>query len=212
MRLIAGRKNSLFMMAAPRRHNCDFGHIFQAGRACGPQLTLFVPAGRKWLQFARVGCVHVPFARDEARSARQPALRAGAVPVALAGRRLGARRRRGAAARAPAGREAGPAGARGRRARGGRAPPFVSRGGIKLANALDALGLDVGGPQRARRRRLDRRLHRLPAPARRGARGRGRRRLRRARLAAALGPAGDGDRAHQRPRAPARTTFRTRPT
>src|SRR6266536_3700458 len=30
------------------------------------------------------------------------------------------------------------------------APPFVSRGGIKLANALDALGLDVAG-----RRALD---------------------------------------------------------
>src|SRR4051812_50128721 len=27
------------------------------------------------------------------------------------------------------------------------APPFVSRGGVKLANALDALGIDVAGGQ-----------------------------------------------------------------
>ena len=47
--------------------------------------------------------------------------------------------------------------------------------------ALDALGLDVSGPPRARRRRVDRRLHRLPAAARRAPRRRARRRLRRAR-------------------------------
>ena len=46
-------------------------------------------------------------------------------------------------------------------------PPYVSRGGVKLANALDALGVDVSRPPRARRRRLHRRLHRLPAAARR---------------------------------------------
>ena len=105
------------------------------------------------------------------------------------------------AARAPAGREARAAGRRGRRARArAQAPEFVSRGGVKLANALDALRLAVDRPPGARRRRLDRRLHRLPAPARRRARGRARRRLRPARLAAALRSAGDRDRAPQRPR------------
>ena len=49
-------------------------------------------------------------------------------------------------------------------------PPYVSRGGIKLRNALDALGLDPGGPALPRRRRLDRRLHRLPAAGGRRAR------------------------------------------
>ena len=59
---------------------------------------------------------------------------------------------------------------------------FVSRGGVKLAGALDAFALDVSGSDLRGRRRLDRRLHRLPAAARRGPRARGRRRLRAARL------------------------------
>ena len=46
------------------------------------------------------------------------------------------------------------------------APAFVSRGGIKLANALDAFGVDVDGSPRAGRRRLHGRVHRLPAQAR----------------------------------------------
>ena len=71
-------------------------------------------------------------------------------------------------------------------------PPFVSRGGVKLANALDRLGVEVAG-----RRCLD-----VGASTggftdcllQRGAdaRGRGRRRLRGARLAAARRSAGDG--------------------
>ena len=40
---------------------------------------------------------------------------------------------------------------------------FVSRGGEKLEHALEAFGIDVARPRRARRRRVDRRLHRLPA-------------------------------------------------
>ena len=61
-----------------------------------------------------------------------------------------------------------------RQARGRRRRRRTSRAaGIKLANALDAIGVDRRGPPRARRRRLDRRLHRLPAAAR----GRARRRL-----------------------------------
>ena len=82
-----------------------------------------------------------------------------------------------------------------------RAPAFVSRGGIKLANALAASGLEVRGPPRARRGRLDGRLHRLPAAARRARGDRGRRRLRRARLEPAHRPARARARAHQRARA-----------
>ena len=58
-------------------------------------------------------------------------------------------------------------------------PRFVSRGGIKLANALAASGLDVTGAPLPGRRRLDRRLHRLPARGGGRARRRPRRRLRR---------------------------------
>ena len=57
----------------------------------------------------------------------------GHVPVALRRRGLGAGRRRAAAARPPAGREARPARVRRRRARGRQAPPFVSRGGRQAA-------------------------------------------------------------------------------
>ena len=59
-----------------------------------------------------------------------------------------------------------------------RPPRYVSRGGEKLEHALEALAVSVGGPRLPRRRRVDRRLHRLPAPARRRARDRARRRLR----------------------------------
>ena len=61
---------------------------------------------------------------------------------------------------------------------------FVSRGGIKLDNALAAARRRRRRARLPRRRRLDRRLHRLPAAARRGPRRRGRRRPRAARLAA----------------------------
>ena len=80
-------------------------------------------------------------------------------------------------------------------------PRFVSRGGIKLANALAAERARGDGPALPRRRRVDRRLHRLPAGRRRRARGRARRRLRRAQLEAARRSAGHRDRALQRPRA-----------
>ena len=42
-------------------------------------------------------------------------------------------------------------------------PRYVSRGGIKLENALEALAIDVAGLRLPRRRRFDRRVHRLPA-------------------------------------------------
>jgi 23S rRNA (cytidine1920-2'-O)/16S rRNA (cytidine1409-2'-O)-methyltransferase len=80
---------------------------------------------------------HVPLPRREASSDRQPAVAARALPVPLARGRVRDRRRRTARPRPPAGPHA-------------RAPPFVSRGGIKLANALDAFALEVGG-----RRALD---------------------------------------------------------
>ena len=83
-------------------------------------------------------------------------------------------------------------------------PPYVSRGGVKLANALAALGRRRRGPRLPRRRRVHRRLHRLPAPARRRAGDRARRRPRPARLGAAKRPARPRDRARQRPRADAR--------
>ena len=77
---------------------------------------------------------------------RQPAGGARPVPVPLARRRVGDGGRGAAAARTPARREARAAGRRGRRARASRARrAYVSRGGIKLANALDALGVDVAG-------------------------------------------------------------------
>ena len=66
--------------------------------------------------------------------------------------------------------------------------------------ALDAFALDVTGFARGRRRRIDRRLHGLPAAARRGARGRDRRRARAARVVVANGSPGHGDGADQRPR------------
>ena len=49
-------------------------------------------------------------------------------------------------------------------------PRFVSRGGQKLENALDAFGLDPAGRHVPRRGRVHGRLHRLPAAARRRAR------------------------------------------
>ncbi len=64
---------------------------------------------------------------------------------------------------------------------------FVSRGGIKLNNALDELAVEVEDRLAPRRRRVDRGLHRLPATARRADGDRGRRRLRAARLAPAPG-------------------------
>ncbi len=51
-------------------------------------------------------------------------------------------------------------------------PPFVSRGGLKLEAALAAFRHRRRGPGLPRYRSLHRRLHRLPAAARRGARAR----------------------------------------
>ena len=90
-------------------------------------------------------------------------------------------------------------------------PRFVSRGGIKLENALDALGDRRRRARLPRRRRLDRRLHRLPAPARRGAGDRARRRPRPARLGAAQRRAGRRDRAPQRARRSTRPSCRSCP-
>ena len=99
------------------------------------------------------------------------------------------------------------------RARGAaRRRPYVSRGGIKLANALDALGVDVSGSPGARRRGLDGRLHRLPAAAR-GARTWSRSTSPTASSTGgcAQDPTRDRDRAPQRPRAASPTSFRTLP-
>ena len=109
-------------------------------------------------------------------------------------------------------RQAGAAGGRGRRA--GRrlaAAVRLPRRGQARQRARRA-GDRRDGPPGARRRRLDRRLHRLPAAAGRLARDRARRRLRRARLAAAQRRARHGDRARQRARGGARrAALRARP-
>ena len=79
-----------------------------------------------------------PWAREEA--AGRPARRARARRVARAG--AGARAGRPRARL----REAGPAGRRARRSSTLKSgPPYVSRGGEKLAHALDALGVDPAG-------------------------------------------------------------------
>ena len=62
--------------------------------------------------------------------------------------------------------------------------PYVSRGGFKLAGALDHFSIDVRGPRVHRCRRVHRRIHGLSVAARRGARLRRRRRPRPDRLEA----------------------------
>ena len=75
--------------------------------------------------------------------------------------------------------------------------PYVSRGGLKLAAALEHWQIE-SGPRVPGRRRLDGRVYRLPAAARRGARHRRRYRLWPDRHEAAQRPAGPADGAHQR--------------
>ena len=87
---------------------------------------------------------------------------------------------------------------------------FVSRGGIKLENALTASGLDVARQARAGRGRLDGRVHGLPAAARRRGRDGGGCRLRAARLGPAQRSARERARAHERARADRRHAPRTR--
>ena len=86
------------------------------------------------------------------------------------------------------------------------AHPYVSRGGVKLAAALDHFQLDVDRPHLPRRRRLDRRLHRSACCARRPARLRDRRRQRPASLRAARPQRDrlDGENRHPQRSTPAR--------
>ena len=153
------------------------------------------------------GAQRLPLRHDGLRAPprRHPARRARPRGLALGRCRQRARRARAPGRRRPLGRpspaswcpsdaelvvEAG--------------PEFVSRGGVKLANASRVRGPRRRGRGRRarlpRRRRLDRRLHRLPARARRRPGDRARRRLRAARLDASPGRPGDGDGAGQRPR------------
>ena len=62
---------------------------------------------------------------------------------------------------------------------------FVSRGGEKLAAALERFGVDPAGRRLPRRRRLHRRVHRLPSPGGAARVDRRRRRLRAARVGTA---------------------------
>ena len=77
---------------------------------------------------------------------------------------------------------------------------YASRAGEKLHAALDRFGLDVAGRPRARRRRLDRRVHLVPAGARGGPRRGRRRRSGPAPRAPARRPPGHVARADRRPR------------
>ena len=101
-----------------------------------------------------------PLPGEEARStscsssAGSPRSRAQAQALVLAGRVPGHARRASRSTRTASSASSAP-------------PRYVSRGGEKLANALDALAVDAGGARLPRRRRLDRRLHGLSAPARR---------------------------------------------
>ena len=70
--------------------------------------------------------------------------------------------------------------------------PWVSRGGLKLAHAMERVRAFGGGPGGARYRRLDRGFTDVLLAAWRGAGARGGCRAWPARLAAAAGPAGGG--------------------
>ena len=142
-------------------------------------------------------CCAVPRVRLDTLLAERGlfASRSRAAAAVLAGEvRLGAGRAR---ARKPGQLVADDVERRGRRA--GRSSSRAAASSSPTRSTRSAI--DVAGRQRARRRRLDGRLHRLPAAARRRARDRARRRLRRARLAAAQRRARDRDRASQRARA-----------
>ena len=120
--------------------------------------------------------------------------RAGGLAVAGAGARA-----RGARPRA---QQAGRAGRRTTSSsRWSGLPRFVSRGGEKLAERARRVRRRRRRPRLRGRRRVDGRVHRLPAPGRRGARRRDRRRLRAAPPAASLGSARDRPRARERARA-----------
>ncbi len=80
----------------------------------------------------------------------------------------------------------------------GKDHPWVSRGGVKLDHGLDAFRLRRDRRGGARRRQLDRRLHRRAAQPRRGQGLCGRCRDQPAGVEAAAGPAGGRPRADQR--------------
>ena len=94
------------------------------------------------------------------------------------------------------------AGARDRAAGAGRGRPLRQPRRAEAGGGAPPLGHRLRRPGGPRPRRLHRRLHRLPAPARLPAGHRRRRRPRAPRLAAAPGPAGRAPRAAQRPLPP----------
>ena len=105
----------------------------------------------RWVDAGSPERDHVPFRVSEAGSDRHAAVRARDVPVAVRRRGLGAGRRRAAAARPPAGREARPAGVRRRRARGRDAARRSSRAAASsCATRWTRSRVDVAG-----RRALD---------------------------------------------------------
>ena len=151
-------------------------------------------AGHLRLAWAGAGSIHVQgpagSAAGRARAGREPRQGPGADPG-----------RPGLLRRAPA-RQAGPAGrppSSRSSVRGDEHRPTSRAAALKLAHALDHFGLDPDGHGRARHRRLDRRLHRRAAAARRRAGLCRRRRPRPARLAAAQRSARRRAGADQRP-------------
>ena len=88
--------------------------------------------------------------------------------------------------------------------------PYVSRGGVKLAHALDTFGDRRQRAGRAGRRRVDGRLHRLPAAARGGARLLRRRRPRAAGVEGRVRSARARARRRQHPAGAARSAARAR--
>ncbi len=142
----------------------------------------------------------VPFGGSAPRAPGQPA--GGPRPVPLPHARGGrGHRRPGARRSGPGARgQAGPA-RRGRRRARRRGPAAVRlpRRGQARQRARRARGRGAR-PALPRRRRIDRRLHGLPAAARGGARRRARRGLRRARLGRTIGRPRDRDGARERAR------------
>ena len=94
----------------------------------------------------------------------------------------------------------------------GPARRFVSRGGEKLRSGPRSLRGRPARPRLSRRRRVDGRVHRLPAAAGRGARRGRRRRLRPAGVVDPQRPPRHGDGAHERPGPRARSVCRSRRT
>ena len=178
------RVMSLIIVTVEHVFLCELGHRPPASTFCGMRERI------------RLDALLVERGLFESRSRAAAAVMAGEVSVDRRARAVEARHARLAR----------------RRARRRRRPRYVSRGGHE-AGARARVLRDAGrGPPVPRRRRFDRRLHRLPAAARRRARDLRRRRLRGARLAAARGSPRDGHGTGERAQPASPAGCPTRPT